>query len=167
MQWRTATITPIFKKGISSDPGNYRPISLTSTCCKLLESLIKDVILIHCASNSIISKKQHGFLSRRSTDGNLLECINDWTLALSNRNSVGAVYVDFSKAFDSVCHTKLIAKLSAVGIGGNLLSWIGEFLRDRTHCTKVGSSISAPTRVLSGVPQGSVLGPLLFVLYII
>ena len=117
-------VTPIFKKGKSSDASNYRSISLTSLCCKIMESVIKDDILAHMLSKGLISRHQHGFLSRRSTGTQLIDCFNDWTLNIENKQSLDVIYIDFAKAFDSVVHRKLISKLTSYGIRGSLLSWI-------------------------------------------
>jgi len=165
-QWRTALVTPIFKKGSSSDVNNYRPISLTCLSCKLLESVVKDRMMEYLVKNNLITKSQHGFLKKHSTTTNILESLNDWTLKLNNRDSITVAYIDFAKAFDSVCHNKLIYKLGVMGIGGPLLKWIKGFLSDRTQRTVVGQCRSTIIRMESGVPQGSVLGPLLFLLFI-
>ena len=89
---------------------------------------------------------------------------NDWTLALKNKNGVTDAYIDYSKAFDTVCHSKLAAKLAATGITGNLLKWLKDFLNCRTQVTRVGMSLSDTVNITSGVVQGSCLGPLLFML---
>jgi Reverse transcriptase (RNA-dependent DNA polymerase) len=130
-EWKLASVTPIFKKGKPCDVSNYRPISLTSVCCKVMESIIKDELLKYLLSKNLITRHQHGFLARRSTGTQLIDCLNEWTLNIENKQSLDVVYIDFAKAFDSVVHTKLINKLMSYGIGGNLLRWIEDFLTDR------------------------------------
>ena len=123
-------------------------------------------MLIYLKTNHIITRQQHGFLARRSTTSNILDSLNDWTLAINNKNSVTVAYVDYSKAFDVVCHSKLMHKLQHYGIVGDLLNWIGNFISGRTQRTKIGSAISDQVSLSSGVVQGSCIGPLLFILYI-
>jgi hypothetical protein len=123
-------------------------------------------MMSYLLTNNIISKHQHGFLARHSTSSNLLECLHDWTMSLEFQKMVDVVYIDFSRAFDSVVHSKLLFKLRNIGIGGNLYKWISQFLTARSQCTVVENEFSAVTDVISGVIQGSCLGPLLFLLFI-
>ena len=165
-EWAHAIVTPVFKSGAAFATENYRPISLTSVACKLMERIIVAQMLVYLRRHGVINRQQHGFLAGRSTTTNLLTTLNDWTLALNNRMDVDVAYIDFSKAFDTVSHNKLMTKLAACGIKGELLKWIRSFLSDRTQQTRIGCTLSAIARLTSGVVQGSVLGPLLFVLYI-
>ena len=163
--WKMALVKPIFKKGSSSDPNNYRPISLTSIVCKIFEAIIKKYLVSYLAT-SLISKHQHGFLERHSTTSNLMECVNDWTLALDNKKFVKILYVDFAKAFDVVSVPKLMYKLGKYGIKGLLFSCIESFLTNRSQRVSVGNAISESLPLISGTPEGSVLGPFLFLLFI-
>ena len=131
-----------------------------------MERIISNDMLAYLRQHNAITEQQHGFLSGRSTTTNLLESINDWTIAIKNKQSVIVAYIDYSKAFDTVSHTKLLSKLTAYGISGRLLSWIAGFLSNRTQQTRVGSTLSNVASLVSGVVQGSVIGPLLFLLFI-
>jgi len=110
-QWKTANITPVFKKGLSSKVSNYTSISLTSIFCKLFKRLIQGKILTYLSDNNLISPHQHGFLTKHSTCCQLLETVNDCSIALRNKHVVDDVYFDFAKAFDTVSRVKLISKL--------------------------------------------------------
>lgn len=164
--WLRAYVTPIYKKGDKTDPNNYRPISLTCTMCKLMESVIKQQLMSYLLENNIITTHQHAFMAKCSTTSNLLECTHDWLMSLNATNTTDVVYIDFSRAFDSIVFSKLIFKLHCYGIAGKLLKWIECFLHDRFQCVVIEGKFSSVASVDSGVPQGSVLGPLLFLLFI-
>ena len=164
--WKEAEVRPIFKKGDKTCPGNYRPVSLTSIVCKLFETFIRDGLYDHIVRNKLLSINQFGFCKGRSCSTQLLVTIHEWMLSLDEKIPIDAVYLDFSKAFDTVPHKRLIHKLNSYGIQNNLLSWINSFLSDRTQYVKINDSKSKKTKVISGVPQGSVLGPILFIYYI-
>ena len=164
--WKQSYVKPIFKNNDSSSVTNYRPISLTCTCCKVMESVIHDQLMTYLHDHNLLSKAQHGFLTRKSTGTNLLSCLHDWQFSLKNKRSIDIIYIDFKKAFDSLVHSKIIAKLSAYGIGYELLSWIQAFLTGRTQRVIIDNALSSYIDVSSGVVQGSVLGPLIFLLFI-
>ena len=164
--WLTSFVLPLHKKSKQSDVSNYRPISITSSTCKVMESIIHDSISTYLLSNDLLSDHQHGFLKNRSTLTNLLHSIRNWLSSLDGKKSTDIIYIDFSKAFDSVSHPKLLHKLKSYGINGKIYSFISAWLSGRVQSVKLDGYISSPKLVKSGVFQGSVLGPLLFLIFI-
>ena len=165
-EWKLANVTPTLKKGKKTFPGNYRPVSLTSVICKTMESIIRDHLLEHFEENQLLSDCQHGFVRGRSCSTNLLAVLDLWTQTLDEEGSIDTIYLDFAKAFDTVPHERLLRKLQGYGIEGHLLSWVRDFLSGRRQRVVVNGEGSQWGEVLSGIPQGSVLGPLLFVCFV-
>lgn len=163
-RWKTSYISPIFKAGSRNNVENYRGIAILPTLGKMFESLVTDVLTEKLQSS--ISIYQHGFMKGRSASSNLIEFTNYTSLSIESGYQVDVVYTDFSKAFDRVPHKLLIRKLSNVGIHANMLSWIDSYLTGRSQYVLANGQRSNMFKVLSGVPQGSHLGPLLFLLFI-
>jgi hypothetical protein len=164
--WLRANITPLFKKGDRTSASNYRPVSLTCICSKLLEHIIHSSVMAHFEKYCILTEKQHGFRSKHSCESQLILTTHDLATCLNKKSQIDLVIMDFAKAFDSVPHNRLLFKLKRYGIQTNTHTWISNFLKHREQRVVVGGEHSAWTEVVSGVPQGTVLGPLLFLTYI-
>ena len=165
-EWKIANITPIYKKGRKADPNNYRPVSLTSAVCKMMGRLVRDELENHLEKQGLLSPSQHGFRKGRSCCTQLLEVIHDWADILEESKPIDVIYLDYRKAFDSVPYERLLVKLHAHGIRGKVLQWIRNFLKDREQRVVINGVSSNAAFVTSGIPQGSVLGPILFLIYV-
>ena len=159
-------VTAIFKKGEKKKQNNYRPVSLTSIPCKIMDSLIQDQIMKHMKSNNLFSSRQYGFLDGRSTVLQLLTVLDKWTKTIDEGGSIDCTYCDFKIAFDKVPHQQLLRKIEGYGMQGEILGWIKAFLSGRTQQVIVNGELSQYKEVTSGIPQGRVIHPLQFVIFI-
>lgn len=166
IDWLLARVAPIFKAGDRLNVCNYRPISITCTACKVIEHIISKYIFQYIENNNLFYNKQHGFRKGLSTVTQLFESVHAFATAINSKEQVDVIAIDFSKAFDRVCHQKLIQKMLILGIDPAIVRWVEAYLRNRLQFVEISGARSSLLRVSSGVPQGSVLGPLLFLIYV-
>ena len=163
---KLANVIPIFKKGSQTSLSNYRPISLLSVFNKLLESLMYNRLIRYLEKHNVLYHKQFGFRSKHSTDHAILSIVDKVQKAIENRNFSCGIFLDFSKAFDTVNHEILLKKLENYGVRGLAHDWFKSYLRNRQQVVTINNETSEKCTLSCGIPQGSVLGPLLFLIYI-
>jgi hypothetical protein len=164
--WNLAAVTPIHKGGSKETAGNFRPVSLTSVVLKIMERIVREKLAEFFTNTNQITARQHGFMKKRSCLSNLLCFLDEITIRLDKGEKVEVCYLDFQKAFDSVNHRMLLLKLESYGVSSQLVNWVKAFLENRTFHVVVEGESSRKGKACSGVPQGSVLGPLLFLVFI-
>ena len=164
--WKTAVVTPLFKKGSTDDPGNYRPISILPILSKLLERHVFNCLYEFLVCHDLLISRQSGFRSKHSCETALHLLVDEWLSSIYSKKIVGVLFIDFCKAFDMVDHDILLKKLKLYNFSQDSMSWFTSYLSNRQQCVKINHKVSQPLEIKYGVPQGSILGPLLFLLFI-
>ena len=164
--YKKQVIAPVFKKGSRANAENYRPISLTAHEVKVFERVLRNRIVDYLEANSLLSCKQHGFRKGKSCLTQLLNHYDKILSSLLRNDGTDTIFLDFSKAFDKVDHQILLQKVKNLGICGSVYAWIEDFLKNREQMVAIGGAYSFLAAVVSGVPQGTVLGPILFLIYV-
>jgi len=164
--WKSALIDPVYKKGSKRDPANYRPVLLTCICSKIMDHVIYSSIFEHLNLHQALRNEQHGFRQHRSCETQLISAVHDFAQILNQQGQCDVLLLDFCKAFDKIPHSRLFYKLKFYGIKGSLLTWIVNFLSDQSQQVVLDNQRSDLNIVISGVPQRTVLAPLLFLIYI-
>ncbi|CAM5107883.1 unnamed protein product [Natator depressus] len=165
-EWKRANIVPIYKKGNKDNPGNYRPVSLTSVPGKIMQQIIKQSICKYLEDNKVISNSEHGFVKNKSCQTKLIAFFDSVTSLVDGGEEVDVVYLDFSKAFDTVSHDLLINKLGNCNLDGAIIRWMQNWLENHSLRIVISGSQSCRKGIISGVPQSSVLDPVLFNIFI-
>ncbi|PFX19180.1 putative RNA-directed DNA polymerase from transposon X-element [Stylophora pistillata] len=164
--WKYARITPLYKQGDRGDANNYRPISVIPIMAKVFERIVYEQLYAYLEEHDILCQNQSGFRANHSTVTALLEATDSWAYNIDNEKINGVIFLDLKKAFDTVDHQILLSKLNYYGIHGKSFRWFQSYLENRTQKCSVNGSLSSSYSLTCGVPQGTILGPLLFLLYI-
>jgi sarcosine oxidase/L-pipecolate oxidase len=165
-EWKNANIVPVSKADNKSDPNNYRPISLLCIIFKVMETIINDFLRKHLFNMKLLSSRQYGFQAGKSTMDLLAHATQNWTEALHRGHEVKVIALDISRAFDRVWHKGLLSKLMSFGVCGRLYRWIRDFLTCRQQRVVLSGQTSSWSKINAGVPQGSILGPTLSLVFI-
>lgn len=163
-KWKIGFVSPIFKDGDKHEVTNYRAVSILCAISKVFERLMFNELFDRTKDK--ICRSQHGFFSKRSTQSNLIEFVTAVSKSMANGGQVDVLYTDFSKAFDKILHSRLLGKIAKFGFDEPLIQWFKSYLTDRSQFVVIGSGRSRKVTPTSGVPQGSILGPFLFILYV-
>ena len=163
--FKLSHVSPLYKSGDKATASNYRPFSLLPIVSRLLETIVKSTLVGYLSALNLLPASQFAYRKNHSTEDALVYAVDRWLSARADHKTTGIVMIDMSKAFDRVLHPRLLSVLHSLGIGGTSLTWFSSYLSERQQRIKVGSILSTHTDCTRGVPQGSVLGPLLFLLY--